>query len=515
MKSIKQLATITLSLLMTLLLAASALAAGECSISIINNKPGHTYEAYQIFSGDLSNDNVLSNIEWGTGVKGTDLLAALQLADASKYGSCTTAADVAKALSGESGSPTAADIKAFAKIAAEHLKETATGTANEPSEGKYTISGLDTGYYLVKDKDNSLPEGSKDSYTRYIIQVLGNVEIDPKSDVPSSEKKVKDINDSLTATYGAWADTADHDIGDRIPFQLKAILPENYTDYETYTLTFHDIQSAGLTFDKDSVKVYINSIQVNTGYEVVTEGLSEDVTFEIRFADLKTVTAADGTKATNESVITVEYESTLNDTAKIGAVGNPNDMYITFSNNPNGIGTGSTPRDTVIVFTYKVDVDKVNNKQEPLSGAEFTLEKKITGEAGDRWEIVDVMGTEGNLTEFGFTGLDDGVYRLTETKTPTGYNTIDPIEFTVTATHDDATLELTGLTGQVATGDLQFTPDVQNGSLSVTVVNNQGSTLPETGGIGTTIFFVLGGALMVGAGVLLVVRIRMRAGNKE
>ena len=332
--------------------------------------------------------------------------------------------------------------------------------------------------------------------------------------MPSSEKKVKDINDSTDADYGDWADTADHDIGDRIPFQLSATLPNNYAEYETYALTFHDTESTGLSFQQDTVKVYIDGKLVNTGdYQIVTTGLTDGYTFEIRFADLKTVTAADDTVADNSSVVTVEYESILNDQAVIGAQGNPNNMHITFSNNPNGEGTGRTPVDTVIVFTYKVVVDKVDGEGEELPGAEFTLNKK---NAEGTWELVEIIGT-GTETTFTFEGLDDGEYQLVESKTPASYNTIDPIEFTVTATHDDATLTLTALSGDVTSGavELAFTPSIPDGSLSATVINNQGSTLPETGGIGTTIFFVLGGLLVIGAGVLLVVRVRVRAVNKD
>ena len=511
MKKVKTLSAVIVSLAILLMMSVPVWAAGEYSISITNDKTGHTYEAYQIFTGDL-NEGVLSNVQWGSGVNGTTLLAALKLADAEKYGACETAADVSLALGTEGAS--AADAEAFAEVAAQYLTSPA-GSANAPVEGKYTISGLDAGYYLVKDKDGSLT-GQDDSYTSYIVQVLDNVTMVPKSDVITSEKKVKDINDTTDTAYGNWVDTADHDIGDSIPFQLKATLPNNYADYESYALTFHDTESTGLTFQEGSVKVYIDGQLTSSGYTVVTEGLSDGYTFEVRFADLKTVTADDATtKAQNGSVITVEYESVLNEGAVIGKPGNPNEMLVTFSNNPNGEGTGKTPVDTVIVFTYKVVVDKVDQKQAPLTGAEFTLEKEIKGETENTWETVEVLGTNGDLTTFSFEGLDDGNYRLTETKTPAGYNTIDPITFTVTATHDDASLTLTNLSGNAQTGEITFTPVVDDGSLSATVINNQGATLPETGGMGTTIFFVLGGMLVLSAGVLLVVKIRMKAGDSS
>lgn len=515
MKKLKKLVPMLLALTMIFMLSVPVSAAGEYSISITNSSQGHTYEAYQIFSGDLS-DGILSNIRWGSGVNGEELLAALKTANVSRYGTCSSAADVAKALAGEDGATTAADAQAFAEIASQHLT-TVSGTAAVPSGGKYTISGLDAGYYLIKDRDNSL-EGSQESYTDYIVKVLGNVEMAPKADTASSEKKVKDINDTTDTSYGNWVDTADHDIGDSIPFQLKGTLPDNYSDYDSYTLTFHDTESSGLTFQKDSVKVYIDGKLTSSGYTLVTEGLSNGYTFEVRFANLKTVTADDNTtKAGNNSVITVEYQSVLNSNAVIGSTGNPNRMLMTFSNNPAGTGTGRTPVDTVIVFTYKVVVDKVNQNQEPLQGAEFTLEKKVKEGSGDAWKQIEVLGTAGTQTRFEFKGLDDGEYRLTETKTPAGCNTIEPIIFTVTAAHEDATLTLTSLNGIKSSGAIQltFTPSIADGSLSTTVINNQGVTLPETGGIGTTIFYVLGAVLVLGAGIPLAARIRMKGGRKE
>ena len=153
-------------------------------------------------------------------------------------------------------------------------------------------------------------------------------------------------------------------------------------------------------------------------------------------------------------------------------------------------------------------VNKVDGEGAPLTGAEFTLEKynKETGE----WEaITAVKNDEG--TTFTFSGLDDGKYRLTETKTPAGYNSIAPIEFTITAEHDVLADDpaLTSLSGNATTGEITFTSSTAEGSLSTNVVNKAGSTLPETGGIGTTIFYVLGAVLVVGAGVVLVIKKRM------
>ena len=198
----------------------------------------------------------------------------------------------------------------------------------------------------------------------------------------------------------------------------------------------------------------------------------------------------------------------MNKDAVIGSLGNPNEMYMEFSNNPNddqGGETGKTPVDKVIVFTYKTIVNKVDPEGQPLQGAEFTLEKKV----GEEWvEKAVVKNTEG--TTFTFKGLDDGLYRLTETKTPAEYNTMNPnpLEFEITATHEETAVEpkLLTLKGNVTTGDVSFESSLENGSLTANVVNNKGSELPSTGGMGTTILYAAGTVMILAAAVFLVMQ---------
>ncbi|MGM9579318.1 MAG: isopeptide-forming domain-containing fimbrial protein [Evtepia sp.] len=485
MKYFKKIASLVLALALALVLAVPAMAANTYSITINNSATGHTYEAYQIFTGDLATNEagnkVLSNIVWGSGISEAGKTA---------LGDAATKAETLK---------TEADAKAFAKEVAPYLT-TAAGSANTVTDGKYVISGLAAGYYLVKDKDGSVT-GEGDAYTEYIIKVVGNVTADPKSDVPEVEKKVKDTNDSTGETSG-WQDSADYDIGDSVPFQLTATLADNVSAYTTYKIVFHDTLSAGLTYNNDA-KVTFNGTDV-TSYFTITE---TNGTLTITCDNVKAFSA------TNSSVITVEYTATLDDDAVLGSVGNPNEVYLEYSNNPNkseagNNETGNTPKDVVVVFSYKVIVNKVDSDNEPLTGAEFTLEKY--NKETDKWETITVVKNDEGTT-FTFSGLDDGNYRLTETKTPAGYNTIDPIEFTVTAGHDvlSDNPALTSLSGNVTTGEITFTSDTTEGSLTTNVVNQSGATLPETGGIGTTIFYVLGAVLVVGAGVVLVTKKRM------
>lgn len=514
-KKLKKIMSALLVLAVVFVMAVPVFAAGtNYSITIKNSAPGHTYEAYQIFKGDLSEDGILSNIEWGGSINGSGLLEALRAANPEKYGSCQDAAGVAEALSGGDSGATAADVKAFAKVANSYLSTPAGKADTVSEEEKYVISGLSAGYYLIKDKDNSL-EGKPETYTDYIVWVLGNESMAPKAGVITPDKKVKDINDSKSVVYTDWQESADYDIGDRIPFKLEAALPANYSSYDAYELIFHDTENTGLTFDEESIKVFIDGKSVDSGYEVITDRqtLSDGCTFEVKFSNLKSVTAEGETKAQNNSKVTVEYESVLNEKAVIGNPGNPNKMYLTFSNNPNGQGKGKTHEESVVVFTYKTVVNKVDEEEKPLQGAEFTLEKKMAGESGETWKTVSVLGTDGTMTTFEFKGLDDGTYRLSETKTPSGYNTMEPLIFTVEAGHSTKINSLTGaVQGEGSSGEieLQFTSVVEEGTLSADVVNQKGASLPETGGIGTKIFYTAGTILVVGAGILLVARKRMK-----
>ncbi len=520
MKTSKKLAGLLLALVMVLTMAIPAFAAGEkYTITINNSVEGHTYEAYQIFAGDLAQKDgktVLSNITWGSGVDSAALLEELKTQP--KFAACETAADVAKKLDDEEYDSVTA--KSFAQTAGKHLT-TAAGTSSF-AEGKYTITDLDAGYYLVKDKNDSVT--GDDSYTRFILKVVESVEVTPKSGIPTVEKKVKDVNDS-TGEATDWQDSADYDIGDAVQFRLIGTLPENYADYATYKYIFHDTLSEGLTYNNDA-KVYVENdgetrVDV-TGSFTISE---TDGALTVSIADLKAITAA---TISSTSKITVEYTANLNANAVIGSAGNTNKVKLEYSNNPNvggGDKTGMTLEDTVKVFTYKTVINKVtfegeNGEQKvPLTGAEFKLEKFVKSDEGadeydgakGTWTAITVVKNDAG-TVFTFNGLDDGIYRLTETVTPAGYNTIEPIVFTVDAVHDtlkdDPTL--TSLTGTAAVEDtIKFTDNLAEGSLTTDVVNNAGSILPSTGGIGTTLFYVFGALLVVGAGVLLVVRKRM------
>ena len=492
MKLFKKLASFILAFAMVMAIAMpSVVMAADTTykLTLQNTVEGHTYEVYQVFSGTLSTKNnkkVLSDLKWGSGVK-ADAYTETAKAKAETLTDETTA-------------------RAFAKELVDQKKLSAATKTVQSTTGTTEIAGLAAGYYLVKDTDSSLAN-KNDSYTAYILQVVGDATTSVKSDVPSSEKKVKDINDSTDTETTEWQDAADWDIGDEVPFKIEGKLPSNYEKYTKYTLKFHDKQQAGLTFKRDTVKVFIDNTEITEGFRVVENPEDKD-TFDVVFDDLKT------TSAKNNSVIRVEYKSVLNEQADLGKPGNKNTMYMEFSNNPNNeqggeTETGKTPEDTVIVFTYKVSVNKVNENNEKLDGAEFTLEKKVKGNP-DVWKpITKVAGTANDVFEF--KGIDDGEYRLTETKAPDNYDKLsDPIYFNVTAGHvDGADPYLDTFSGNITSGnvgEMAFTANKNTGILSTTIQNKPGSSLPETGGMGTTVLYAAGTLMILAAAAFLVMK---------
>lgn len=582
MKKMKRTWAILLALVLTVALAVPGFAAeGEYSITITNNQAGHTYEAYQIFAGTVASDAeqggnetgpMLGNIIWGTGVNADRieaLLAALK-ADATLgvlegMADAATAADVAAALDGANAETAAA----FAEVVSGFLAAAPTGQTNtHVDDARYVINGLPAGYYLVKDQDGSL-QGEEDTATEYIVQVLGNVTMEPKdSDIPTVQKKVYDEEFARAdgaGTYGTgYNDVADWDIGDRVPFKLIATVPQNIDAYEEYMFVFNDTLSNGLTLDADSINVYVTETtnaninefdpQANNLYEVsaVTDGA-----FSITIQNIKALDAHD--HPANYIIIT--YDATLNANAEIGLDGNPNRVYLEFSNNPNGEGLGRTTEDRVIVFTYELGGTKVDGENNAtLPDAQFVLfngghtrvaQIDANGRLSD-WLAPDDINPDvtgnndaekmANLTaedfanynngsllitsdengRFSVAGLDDGTYYLREIKAPDGYNLLeDDLEIVITATTANgqtwngvAADALTALTIAVNDGGAQ-NGILDTGAVAITVENNGGSTLPETGGIGTTIFYAAGALLVLCAGVLLFVKLRMRKAGDE
>lgn len=494
-------ATVAMALV---LVPNAAIAAGSHTITVTaNDDSDHSYSAYQVFSGvyDAKTGN-LSNIVWGDGVDGTALLDALKRDETlgSDFARCETAKDVANKL--ESYGDDSAQLKAFATVVGDHLAGNGAALSKTDNTNRtYSVSNVADGYYFIKDAEAVSGQGAA---TRYILKVVGDVTVTAKSNVPTVEKKVKDTNDS-TGKISEWQDSADYDIGDSVPYQITGTMPSNIDDYTTYYYKFTDTMSAGLTYAAKTAKIKIGDTDVTGEFtENVTNNANGTTTVTWECSNLKAISSV---KLASDSTVVVSYNATLNDKAVIGAAGNPNEVDLTFSNNPNKNHRGehgTTPKDKNIVFTYKTVVNKVDQHKKSLKGAAFKLEKK---QSDGNYKTVKEF-TAGDDTTFAFTGLDDGDYKLTETTTPAGYNTIDPIKFTISAEHDGASDDpkLTDLSGNVTTGEAIFTADKVAGSLTTDVENKKGSVLPSTGGMGTTVLYVAGAAIVVAAGIGLALR---------
>lgn len=533
----------------------SASAVGNNSITISdfnttgNNDNGtHTYEAYQVFAGQYA-DGVLSNITWGSGVDGDAIVT--DLANATGTLAAFKGLDSAKAIAEKLAEATDDDAvaKAFAALVGNHLKTgSASGTS---SSGK--IENLDDGYYLVQDASDSpsdtMGTNNNGAKTRFILKVAGggDVKVTAKSSAPSVIKKVKEDDKTVdgTVTVGSYTadkqynDVADYCIGENVPFELISTMPSTYDDYTSYFYQFTDTLATNFTLNKGSISVNVVNAGTKTpltatDYTVSTQ--DDTGKFTITINDTKKITAI-----TKDSTIVVDYTAQLNSGAVIGLDGQENKVDLTYSNNPNYTGKGEetpegdkgkTPEDKVIVFTYELDVTKYLGDEKTKADAEDGTKAgfKLGNADGSKWATVDsnlrITGWVDDVTTatevttdatgiFKFIGLDDGTYTLRETTTPTGYNTMADLALTIGATTKNnqtwagtASDALTAI--KLTMNNKDTNGSVSDGKVEGSIINQKGSSLPSTGGIGTTMFYVGGGVLVAGAGVLLITKKRAK-----
>lgn len=514
-----------------------------------SNLNGHAYTAYQILSGtQATSGGALGDAEWGTGINDTAFLAALK-ADTTIGGYFTKVTDAkgfAEALSNTGNFPAdGANTRLVAKIAMKNTKGAGTALTAPTTQ-------LATGYYLIVDSTAN----GQTVYNPAVLAITSDITITDKTDVPTLEKKVQENKKSVTGEYGnGFNDVADYNIGDEVPFHLIGSVPD-MSQYETYTYKFTDTFDKGFdAVDTSNVKVYLSndkkldlegesvdtditsyfsgtygSIQYTAATEAQGETAGTKATLTVSTKDLKK--AATYSKEQPQYVI-VSYTAKLNANAKIGLPGNVNEAYLTYSNNPDQSGqgenqpTGNTPEDKVIVFTYGLDVTKVDSKntETKLKDAEFKLKNsdgkwatitdgKVTG-----WADAEPQGSilkSGEDGKFKVEGLDDGNYTLVETKAPAGYN-LPADDFSVTlkaTTANDQTWDGTANTAltdlAVKVDQTDGTGNVNTGLGAITIKNTQGSSLPSTGGMGTVLLYVAGIAVFVLAGATLVMALRRR-----
>ena len=389
-------------------------------------------------------------------------------------------------------------------------------------------------------------EGKDGAATLLIVKVLDkDIVATAKSEKPSVDKQVQDEVGDAEKNGGevnpeGWGESADHALFENFKFRLVATIPVNadYNDYPTYKLVFNDTMSKGITFVQiDSVKV--NGIALKATDYVCTAtpgqkgagkvGENQDKpSWTLTIEDLKKVMKENTSiLVTDKITVEVVYTAYLNEEAQVfnasaNSTDNKNSVDLEYSNNPNADGMGKTPEDHVWLFTYVVNNTKYANTAEAgneLEGAGFTLYDQndrvvplwkdadgnyiVAGTTKPNDTYTDVanneMITEANGT-FNIIGLDHGTYTLKETTVPATYNPLDPVTITISADHKEAA------GGASASMELTAASTMNN-----KLVNKSGATLPETGGIGTTIFYVLGGMMFVGAALILIVRRKAEA----
>ena len=472
--------------------AASATAADTYDITVPQTDT-HTYSVYQVFTGDLSN-GTLSNIQPGRNFNTNN---------ADGKSAAAAAAEIAQVSASSDNTAKLAAITPYVDLTGSAFGE--VSAANKLS--------AHAGYYLLKDKAAVTGD---DAATLFIVQVNGPVTVNRKADKPTFEKKVKDVNDS-TGDKSVWQDSADYDVNDEVPFQLTATLPTNGADfaaYKTYKLVFHDQQSAGLTFKPETVAVKYEGTTLNPESYALGQNPTDGHTFDITITNAKAVKDANGSAITVAAggKFTVEYKSELNENAVIGAAGNPNEAYLEFSNNPNVGGegnTGETPTDKVIVFTYQLDINKTFNGGTPDNDLPkfklYKLDKDTNATITDLGEVNITKTADGEYTA-SFKRVDDGKYKLVETHTPAGFNTAADTIFEITAGHDVLSDNPTLTSLKINQTDGNKT----NGTVQADVVNVKGSNLPSTGGMGTTVLYAAGAAIVLVAAFGIAFAVRRR-----
>lgn len=416
------------------------------------------------------------------------------------------------------------DVNAFAETVYEKIVE--NQIVADYTTDSDSIASADQGYYLIAETAlGSYDDGTTDTYSLIMLDTLGDTDITVKTkeSYPTVDKTVEEKNDSRVTS--SWGEHADYDIGDTINFQIVGTVSGQYENYKTYYYSFKDTMDAGLTLDASSIKVTIGSTDVTEHFDIEATDSGFTAT-----ADLKDVEADAPIDILHNSRIVVTYTATLNENALSGTPGNINRVVLEYQNNPyseeEGVPEhpGKTPEDVTIVFTYDAIINKTDKNGNALEGAGFTLYKFINTD--NKW--IQVGNEITGVTTFNFEGLDVGQYKLEETTVPEGYNKADDIEFRIEAVYDTTKdpvvlteLKVLDKNGdpmydtsapteiETIANDASFTINLGEGTLTTDVVNNAGVELPSTGGMGTTLIYIMGGAMVLAAVILLVTKKRM------
>ena len=532
------------------LLAALLAVAMVCAMAIpafaynteedLNTK--HEYAAFQIFTGDVSDDNTkISHVEWGKNIPHPEDFLPKLRADSTLSSEFANADSLQKVLDVMKDWKTSDDNSiAFARFVCNYIYTDANANSTPVKQGGHT-GGFEldeAGYYLIVDTSPFSDGDSYHAYNSFLLKVNKDhyhVQITPKVVKPTVKKEVYDNDDgSSSGDNNGWGSSADHAINEEFQFRLIATLPESenngraYDYYNKYTVRFNDTLSNGITYDRlDSVVINSNGHTYDIPkdspkYNVDVSHLESDHSFVVSIPDVKTCVEDPEFNLNNGATITVTYTAHLNDNAFVntasGSTENKNSVRLQYSNNPRpdgeywGYTPNYTPESEVYVYTYQLNNTKHQDSETGpvLAGAGFRLYsgKDCTKEQEIKLKKNTTDGTyspyfgvdagdemfSDEHGQFNVKGLDAGTYYLKETTTPDDFtpcSVIPPV--TIKANHKGNQVDLNGST------------------LSTTIINKKagGITLPSTGGIGTTLFYVVGGGLMVAAIVLLVTKKRM------
>ena len=518
----KKLFTILLALALLVSLCSVAMAT---KITVEGGANGSVYSAYKLLN---ATDGGSGKIAYTFNEKYTAILQAI-----------TGKTEINEVVDYILSKDNDAGIREFADAVYQQIADAVPAIEADYVSEDGVFADVAQGYYLIAETEVGDPS---DTFSLVMLKTAGqdDITVFTKEDKPTVVKKVLEKNDSTN--FSEWGDSADHDIGDNVEYYIRGTLSSKYALYDSYYYSFTDEMVKGLTYNEDA-KVYVvngeNEYEVTEYFQIKL--ISNDETELAGFmaeGNLKEIDAVcEEFEITADSVIMVKYTALLNENAVKGPQGNPNYVYLEYEANPyleadGEIDTtdrpgddgstkdkpGKTPIDINIVFTIDSVVNKVDKDGNALEGAGFTLYKWIKTDDAEGWE--QIGDERSGATTFVFEGLDSGIYKLVETTIPAGYNECKPVEFEVACEynkdvdpHTMTALKVYDREGNdISTGDdAMFNATLELGQISANIVNLTGVELPETGGIGTTIFYIVGAVLALGAIVLLVAMKRMKA----